>query len=244
MLIRVIDVECTGLDPAIHRICEIATVDLRIMPVAKPVNNMIERGRMWSSLINPQMPIPPESSAIHDITDDMVKDAPTIGDMLAMITDGGLDYYCAHNSRYDQRFINPKDSVWLDTYRIALWLWPSAPSHSNACLRYWLKLKLAGEQREIVPRWSAHCALWDAYVTAAILRRAFMDGATIEQMVDVSSQSALLPRLYFGKYAGKPIGEVDASYLDWLLTQQGMDDDIKHTAFAELQRRRNLSKLG
>lgn len=238
MLIRIVDVETTGLDPAIHRICEIATVDLIIGNHGK-----IERGRMWSSLVNPERDIPPEASAVHDITDQMVKDAQKIGDLLQTIVEGAPDFYCAHNSRFDSKFINPKDAVWLDTYRIALWLWPDAPSHSNACLRYFMKLKLNEDTASFPHRFgNGHVALWDAYVTAAILRRAFKEGATVEQMVEVSSQPAFLPRFTFGKHAMKPIAEVDSGYLDWILSQQGMDEDVKHTAFWELENRRKAAE--
>src|SRR6266481_114442 len=211
-LIRCVDVETTGIDPAVHRVCEIATVDVIIsknkLPDMESGGSVIkdnalmtvERGAMWSSIINPGIPIPPEASGIHDITDEMVKDAPSSGDVLMHIAAmDPPDYYCAHNSRFDSKFFMPEDAVWLDTYRIALWLWPSAPEHKLATLRYWLKLKLdnpsdvldaaikgdGGSYRHLV---RSHIALWDAYVCAAVLRRAVTAGATIEQMIEVSSQ--------------------------------------------------------
>lgn len=264
ILFRCIDIETTGIDPTVHRVCEVATVDILVSYTSDKIVDEgdtykllppdIKRGSMWSSLVNPERDIPPEASAVHNITDEVVKDAPKIEDLLATITEGSPDYYCAHNSRFDQKFLNPKDSVWLDTYRIALWLWPGAPEHKLATLRYWLKLNLSmtdvvlaqnmmATTREET-RTRSHSALWDAYVCAAVLRRAFMAGATIEQMVKVSSQPALLPRFTFGKWAMRPVEEVDDGYLDWILRQDGMDDDVKHTAFAELQRRRNLEKMG
>jgi hypothetical protein len=108
-----------------------------------------------------------------------------------------------------------------------------------------LKLNLSGFDRPSHPRGFErnHSALWDAYVTAAILRRAFADGATVEQMVEVSNQPALLPRFTFGKHAMKPIEQIDSGYLDWILCQNDMNEDVRHTAFAELQRRRNLERL-
>ncbi|SRR6266478_674703 len=266
-LIRCVDVETTGIDPAVHRVCEIATVDVIIsknkLPDMESGGSVIkdnalmtvERGAMWSSIINPGIPIPPEASGIHDITDEMVKDAPSSGDVLMHIAAmDPPDYYCAHNSRFDSKFFMPEDAVWLDTYRIALWLWPSAPEHKLATLRYWLKLKLESFRdaldavvmaygREYLPLRRGHLAILDAYICAAVLRRAFMAGATIEQMVEVSSQPALLPKFYFGKNAGVPIEKIDGGYLDWIMSQRGMDEDVTHTAFTELQRRRNLERL-
>src|SRR5258708_1481181 len=206
---------------------------------------------MWSSLVNPERAIPREASAVHDIVDEMVKDAPKIGELSGKINfvhgkDGPPDYWCAHHNRFDMQFINPPGAVWLDTYRIALWLWPSAPEHKLATLRYWLNLKLGLDltvHKDSVIR--SHRALWDAYICAAVLRRAFTSDATIEQMLDVSSQPALLPRFTFGEHAMKPIEEVPSGYLDWILSPQGIKNnvDVAHTAFAELQRRRNLERL-
>lgn len=244
--VRCLDVETSGLDPAVHGVVEIATVDVRIMDnsvvqqdnVSTMRELRIERGDMWSSLINPGHEIPPQASAVHDIVDDMVKDAPMLPNLYPRIKAGSPDYFCAHNSRFDERFV--KVGPWLDTYRVALWLWPSAPEHKLATLRYWLKLNL---DISITSSHRAHSAFFDAYVCAAVLRRAFTAGATIEQMVEVSSQPALLPRLYFGKWAKKPIEDVDSGYLDWMLSQKDMDEDSRHTAFAEIQRRRNLDRL-
>ena len=62
-----IDLETTGTNLGTDRIVEIA-----IVKIAKDGTRQIKR-----KLINPQMPIPAASSAIHGITDDMVKDAPS-----------------------------------------------------------------------------------------------------------------------------------------------------------------------
>ena len=62
-----IDLETTGLNLSTDRIVEIAII--KIMPGGE---RLIKR-----RLVNPQMPISENSLAIHGITDDMVKDAPT-----------------------------------------------------------------------------------------------------------------------------------------------------------------------
>ena len=65
--LAILDLETTGTNLAKDRIVEIAV--LKVMPDG----NMHEK----ESLINPQMPIPAQVSAIHGITDNDVKDAPT-----------------------------------------------------------------------------------------------------------------------------------------------------------------------
>src|SRR5690606_14608209 len=61
------DLETTGIDVAKDRVVEISI--LKIFP------NGNKESKTW--LVNPEMPIPPASSAIHGITDERVKDEPT-----------------------------------------------------------------------------------------------------------------------------------------------------------------------
>lgn len=63
------DLETTGLNVAKDKIVSIAIT--KIMP-----DNSVEKKY---TLINPEMPIPKESSDIHGITDEAVKDSPVFG---------------------------------------------------------------------------------------------------------------------------------------------------------------------
>ena len=65
--IAFIDLETTGVNIAIDRVIEIAII--KILPDKTKV--------VKHKYINPQMPIPKASSAVHGITDDKVKDAQT-----------------------------------------------------------------------------------------------------------------------------------------------------------------------
>lgn len=66
----VFDIESTGLSPRYDRIVELAAVKLH--------PDGAEETRTW--LLNPGVPIPPETTKIHGITDEIVKDCPTFGD--------------------------------------------------------------------------------------------------------------------------------------------------------------------
>lgn len=65
------DLETTGVDPFNDRIVQVGAIKIH------PDGNREE----WNQLVNPQMPIPPEVTAVHGIKDEDVKDAPTIGDL-------------------------------------------------------------------------------------------------------------------------------------------------------------------
>ena len=68
--LAVFDIESTGISPRRDRIIELAAV--RVEP------DGAETERCW--LLNPTVPIPPETTAIHGITDEIVRDCPTFAD--------------------------------------------------------------------------------------------------------------------------------------------------------------------
>lgn len=68
----VFDLEATGVNPLEDRIVDVCV--LRKEPDG--------RETVFSSLVNPGVPIPPEASAIHKITDEMVKDQPRMIDLV------------------------------------------------------------------------------------------------------------------------------------------------------------------
>jgi DNA polymerase III epsilon subunit family exonuclease len=70
-----IDLETTGLDPRRDDIVEIAAVPF---VDARPQHVYVTR-------VNPGRSIPPDSSRVHGITDDMVLGAPRIGEALATL---------------------------------------------------------------------------------------------------------------------------------------------------------------
>jgi DNA polymerase III subunit epsilon len=94
----VVDVETTGMRAIGHdRITEIAVV-------------VVHGGRrelVLDSLVNPGRSIPPAICAITNITNDMVRDAPTFAQMADQVL-GALAgrVFVAHNARFDWNFIS------------------------------------------------------------------------------------------------------------------------------------------
>jgi DNA polymerase-3 subunit epsilon len=91
-----LDVETTGLSPRSARVCEVAAVSFR----------GAERLGTLAELVNPGGPIPAACSAIHGITDEMVKDSPSFGEvaprLLAMLENTVI---VGHNADFDIRFL-------------------------------------------------------------------------------------------------------------------------------------------
>ncbi|OGR87214.1 MAG: single-stranded-DNA-specific exonuclease RecJ [Elusimicrobia bacterium RIFCSPLOWO2_01_FULL_60_11] len=101
----VVDLETTGLSPTNGTIVEIAAVHIRnFVPVAT-----------FHTLVNPERPIPPEVTRIHGITDDMVKDAPVLEQVLPKFLKFlGDKTIVAHNAPFDMGFLKAFCKLILD----------------------------------------------------------------------------------------------------------------------------------
>ena len=87
------DLETTGINITTDRIVEISY--LKIYPNGKEVST--------TYLVNPERPIPAESTAVHKITDDMVKDKPTFKELAKTIAKDleGCDIAGYNSNRFD-----------------------------------------------------------------------------------------------------------------------------------------------
>lgn len=216
MIIRAIDFETTGIptpdDP--HAIVEIGWCDL-------PAEGYD------SQLINPGRPIPHEAMAVHHITDEMVSSSPEFDDVWPSIfgpTDA--DYFAAHNADYERQFIKT-EIPFICTWKVALRVWPDAPSHSLQFLRYHLALPVNGD----LPM--PHRAGPDAYLCALLLERIMAEPTApdLASMVRWSNGHALLPRCPLFKHKGKKWEDVPTDYLDWIVNKPNdVGADVKANA--------------
>lgn len=87
------DLETTGTSVMNDRIVQLAYI--KVMPNGEEITG--------NYLINPEMHIPEESSAIHHITDDMVADKPTFKQMSGKLVQefGGCDIAGYNSNRFD-----------------------------------------------------------------------------------------------------------------------------------------------
>src|SRR3989338_3885561 len=76
------DLETTGIDQHNDRIIQIGAIKFFPDGTEKEYN--------W--FVNPNIPIPKESSAVHGITDEMVKDKPLLGDLASELSEL---FYCS-----------------------------------------------------------------------------------------------------------------------------------------------------
>ncbi len=213
----VIDTETTGVDPNEDRVVEIAAIAV--------MGNKVKTA--YHTLINPQKPIPPETSAIHGIADWDVDGKPAFEEVwpsVQVLVDRA-DVLVAHNAPFDRSFLPPCDKPWLDTLRLAHHVWPTAPNFQNQTLRYWRRLRLEG---------LAHSADGDALVTAYLLVYMIRDYLhqghvdSIEELIRYAETPYVVRKMPFGKHGGKLLEELPPDYVQWALTTiRDMDKDLR-----------------
>jgi len=234
----VLDTETTGLKQ------EDRAVSLALVRV---VEGVVQDHSYY--LLNPQLPIPPETTAIHGITDDDVKDAPTLDATLPDICTQVLttNAYVAHNAPFDRRMVPGITSLpWIDTLVMAHLVYPDLESYRNEALREHLKLDCSAFVG------NPHNALYDAQVTARLflhLIPLFVEKypmvTTIPQLVTFLEEEDAKPRLlttcFLPKHKGKKWADVDSGYLQWIVNNYRGNASVLYTASYWLEKRSSAS---
>lgn len=170
----VVDLETTGLQPALDKIIEIAAV--------KVVNGQIVGE--WDTLIDPGVFIPQESTNINGITTDMVQGQPFLEDVIDDYLNflGADSVFVAHNTDFDSRFLNHHlielgrpgmEHPRLCTFKLAKHVHPHLSGYGLGALAGWFNIDLP----------EAHRALHDARATAELFikfMRTLQDGGAAQ----------------------------------------------------------------
>jgi DNA polymerase III epsilon subunit len=203
--LTVFDVETTGLDPKKgHRIVEIAGVRIE--------DGVIQETTAFTSFVNPERDIPLEVRQINHISDDMVKDAPTIMTVLPQFLEfaAGSQLF-AHNAQFDMGFLEcEKEFCWgyvelpacLCTMRLSQNLYPTAFRHNLDSLAERLQIPLPAPL-------DRHRALPDVILTAKALL-SMLDQGKITSLDELRKRAAIsgaAPLAAVGASAQKPAAQ-------------------------------------
>jgi len=124
----IVDLETTGANASEDRITEVGVIEVAGGEVLGE----------WSTLVNPQAPIPPFIETMTGITNAMVRSAPAFGDLADELAERlGGRLFIAHNARFDYGFIRnefrridrPFRETMLCTVKLSRRLWPEHRSH-------------------------------------------------------------------------------------------------------------------
>lgn len=142
----VFDTETTGLSYTTDKITEIAACKVKDGKIIDTFN----------TFVNPERKIPENVQQLTRITDDIVKDAPTIKEALPKFLEFSKDcVFVAHNSKFDMSFINAaaksmdiqiKNKV-IDSLTVARELFETYENHKLGTLAQNLGIDLEGAHR-------------------------------------------------------------------------------------------------
>ena len=235
-----VDLEATGVWPGQDRIVQMAAAS--IFPDGALST--------WSSLVNPEQPIPPTATAIHGITDGMVAAAPTFADLAptirALLADRDLAGY--NVDRFDRRMLAAEfrragfddptvGGRVIDAYTIFV---RREPRSLDAALRFY------GVEEDLAAR-RAHEASSDVEATVGVLAAQLKTYADLPRTVDalhdwlhpsdpdrIDADGKLVWReglatVTFGAQAGTSLEDLaanDRSFLEWIL-RKDFSDEVK-----------------
>lgn len=222
------DVETTGLNPEKDRIVQLSIH----MFYPDPEREVVE----WSSLLNPECPIPP---GIHGITDEMVEDEPTFAmiseQLRASVFKDGIDL-AGYNVEFDKGFI-----MWEFARCGIEW---KHTGHTIDPFPLFKKLcghKLTDAYKRFVDKKGfegAHDANRDVKATWEVLIGMLDEHPTLPRTIDeLAAYIVAKPEkqadwydddgkfvwsakgelcITFGKFRGTPINKISRGYLSWM----------------------------
>lgn len=190
--------------------------------------------KTWQSLVNPGVPISTDTTKIHHITDEMVKDSPKFKQIAESLTKGFNNCdYAGYNVKFDLRVLqgemnrvgvkwNYTDARLVDGLR----LWQiSEPRTLGDAVQKYVGRKLSDAHRAMGDAQDA----WDAI--EGILKAHDKLPRTVQEIHDLCfprnpdwvdedgkiAWKGLDAVLTFGKWVGTPLHLVETSYLNWML---------------------------
>ena len=221
-----IDLETTGMNLSTDRIVEIAII--KILPDGTKT--------VKQKLLNPQMPIPKNSTEIHGITDDKVKDAPTFkqvaNELKQFIDDSDFSGY--NSNRFDipllmEEFLRAGLEIDMTNRRLldVQHIFHMMEKRTlGAAYKFYCEKELE----------DAHSAEADASATWEILQAQIARyehlGNTLDTILQFTGEEKIVDfaRRFlmdngvevfnFGKHKGRPVSDVlkaEPQYYDWMM---------------------------
>lgn len=235
-----LDTETTGPDPATVEVCEVA-----FLLAEYDGFSLTGEKQIFETLVKPSVPIPPEASAVNQISNKMVSNchpAEHFASEIAKLTDQA-DFLSAHNLPYDYMILNRQypslfnrftKETHIDTLRLSRHIWQEVPSHALQALRYRFELdeEIQGE---------AHRALFDTEMVQSLLHFSLKQSKCAnlqnswKSLVEMIASPLEVKIFTFGKYRGNLVEDTVASdpdYIRWLLRQKWLSEehpDLHHT---------------
>ena len=102
----VLDLETTGTAVEVDRIVQLGCIKIRPLPAEDGIGRELKVTE-FEAKFNPEQPIPPEATAVHGITDEMVREAPPFREKAEQLAAylRGCDYLGFNIASFDLRML-------------------------------------------------------------------------------------------------------------------------------------------
>ncbi|MDN3507184.1 MAG: DUF3820 family protein [Simkaniaceae bacterium] len=223
-----LDCETTGLEPTTDRLIEIAVCLFTFSGISES----------YETLIDPEVPIPEVTIAIHHITDDMVQGKPKASEVLRHVLKMVGDHIIVgHGIQMDISFIseeckrakipcNIHENPLIDTLRMAR-LYGQSPVNSLERLRQHFNIADEG----------AHRAMSDVIVNIEVFKHLANGFKTVKELQKRLERPILLKKMPLGKHKGRPFSEIPIEYLQWAV-RKDFDMDLIFSIKTALKNRK------
>ena len=221
------DLETTGTNTATDKIVQISLI--KVYPDSTEENH--------NFFVNPEIPIPPEATSIHGITNEMVKDKPVFREIARQIVNiiNGCDLAGYNSNRFDIPLLAEellRAGVDIDFSKIRFVdvqniFYKKEPRTLTAAYRFYCQKELA----------DAHNSEADTRATYEILKAQLEKYDDLQNTVEFLSEFTTQKKsvdlagfivyddkgkeiFTFGKYKGKPVDEIlekDQGYFGWIM---------------------------
>ena len=210
-----IDLETTGINVSLDRIVEIALV--KIMPDG---TKQVKR-----KLVNPEMPIPAQVTAIHGISDEMVKDAPSFKQIANEIKQfiEGADLGGYNSNRFDIPMLNEEFLRLLDVQKV---FHKMEQRTLTAAYKFYCNKNLEdahSAEADAMATWEVLEAHVEKYANIGNTVESIVKFTGEDQIVDFAGRFIMengLEIFNFGKHKGKSVVQVlkdEPQYYDWMM---------------------------
>lgn len=225
IIVRTADLETTDFPPE-GAVIELGYVDTLLerenpevpWKVTEPIAQKFQK--FFDPGPDKQMTI--EARSVHHIQENEYRGQSPSSGLNDCVYNGSPSILVAHSADFEKSFIETRTGTyWVDTYKVALRLYPDFKRHNNQFMRYALRLDLADADSH-----PPHRALPDAFTTAHLFM-VMLDAVPLRQMIEWSAKPPYMTKLAFGKHFGVKFEDAPKDYLQWILGQSNFDEGTK-----------------
>ncbi len=221
----------------------------RIIQIGAIVLDAKGNFEFFNEFVKAPIDIKIEAMEVHNITPDMIQDAPLFRDTKFCKRLNELNseenYLIAHNLIFDLTMVDKEgfksNLKHIDTLRCARHLLSNLPFHRLQYLRYALDLYKdeAAEAAKMSLQIKAHDALSDVLVMkllvsklVSLAKQKFAEQNPMSVLYALTKKPILIREFKFGKHKGKQISDVvfkDKAYIEWMMSNMELDEDMKYS---------------